>query len=97
MPDSQNTMKDKKCQNSAQTDNWDDIIQRPPMPSSEKIPQYTDHGAVSYTHLVGENMASRRSLERSGFFLQEKIPVADLPSGLYRYRLEWGKEKGNVL
>ena len=55
-------------------------------------------GAKALTaYVVGENMASRRSLERSGFFLQEKIPVADLPSGLYRYRLEWGKEKGNVL
>lgn len=55
-------------------------------------------GAKALTaYVVGENMASRRSLERNGFFPQEKIPVADLPSGLYRYRLEWGKEKGNVL
>jgi RimJ/RimL family protein N-acetyltransferase len=48
-------------------------------------------------YVVGENTASRKSLERNGFSLQEKMPVSGLSSGLYRYRLEWGKEKGDVL
>lgn len=48
-------------------------------------------------YVVGENTASRRSLEKNGFSIQEKLLLPDLSSGLYRYRLEWGKEKGNVL
>lgn len=46
-------------------------------------------GARALTaYVVGENSASRRSLEKHGFHVVETLRFADCPSGLLIYRLE---------
>lgn len=39
-------------------------------------------------HVVGDNLGSRRMLEKNGFTVAQKITFEDLPSGLYVYRFE---------
>lgn len=36
-------------------------------------------------HVVGDNTASRRMLEKNGFLVREKLVFDDLPQGLYVY------------
>lgn len=39
-------------------------------------------------HVVGDNLGSRRMLEKNGFTVAQKLTFDDLPSGLYVYRFE---------
>lgn len=36
-------------------------------------------------HVVGDNFASRKILEKNGFLVKEKLVFDDLPQGLYVY------------
>lgn len=45
-----------------------------------------EHGIKKLTaHVVGDNFASRKILEKNGFSVKEKLVFDDLPQGLYVY------------